>query len=246
MLAFGVPATPDPSTAIPPRPRWRRLLSPANLLTLAVAAWAAPRLLPHLGAVAGIESGARRTPAYAVTTLDGRYVTSDSLRGRVVLVNVWATWCGPCRAEMPLLQRMADRHRGAGLVVLGLSADRGGDEPVRRFLRERGVTYPVAVVGPDGARPFGGVVGYPTSFLIDRDGVVRHQVVGPLAAASLEPAVRRLLAAPAASRRSEADELRDDQREEAEQQIGRAQPVAARDGARASGKAGVAVHRGSS
>jgi len=95
---------------------------------------------------------------------------------------------------MPLLQRMSERHREAGLVVVGLSVDRGSEQSVREFLRERGVTYPVAMVGSDVERAFGGVRGYPTSILIDRGGVVRYVVVGPLAGASLEPAVRRLLA----------------------------------------------------
>jgi thiol-disulfide isomerase/thioredoxin len=173
--------------------RWRRWLHPSNLLLLGVAVWAAPRLLPHLAAVAGVETGERRAPRYDVVTLDGERLTSDALRGRVVLVNVWATWCGPCRAEMPLLQRMYARHRDRGFVILGLSVDAGGEEGVRAFLRERGVTYPVAVVGPRGANLVGPVRGYPTSFLLDREGVVRHAVLGPLAPASLEPAVRRLL-----------------------------------------------------
>jgi thiol-disulfide isomerase/thioredoxin len=156
--------------------------------------WAAPRLLPHLGAVVGVETKAR-VPRYALTALDGTPISPDALRGKVVLVNFWATWCLPCRAEMPLLQRMFERHRDAGLVVVGLSVDRGSEESVRGFLRERSVTYPVAMVGADVERAFGGVRGYPTSMLIDRSGVVRHVVIGPLAAASFEPAVRRLLAA---------------------------------------------------
>ena len=156
--------------------------------------WASPRLLPHLGAVIGVERP-QRAPSYALTALDGSALSADALRGKVVLINFWATWCLPCRVEMPLLQRMSERHRGAGLVVAGLSVDRGPEQSVREFLRERGVTYPVAVVGPDVERAFGGVRGYPTSILIDRGGIIRHVVVGPLAAASLEPAVRRLLAA---------------------------------------------------
>ena len=155
--------------------------------------WAGPRLLPHLGAVVGVETRAR-TPRYVLTALDGTRLTPDGLRGKVVLINFWATWCLPCRVEMPLLQRMAERHREAGLVVVGLSVDRGSELAVREFLRERGVTYPIAVVGADVERAFGGVRGYPTSMLMDRTGVVRHVVIGPLAAASLEPAVRRLLA----------------------------------------------------
>jgi cytochrome c biogenesis protein CcmG/thiol:disulfide interchange protein DsbE len=158
-----------------------------------MSAWATPRLLPHVGAVVGVETKAR-VPRYALTALDGTPLSPDALRGKVVLINFWATWCLPCRVEMPLLQRMAERHREAGLIVVGLSVDRGAEESVRTFLRERGVTYPVAVVGSDVERAFGGVRGYPTSILVDRDGVVRHVVIGPLAAASFEPAVRRLLA----------------------------------------------------
>ncbi len=173
---------------------WRRLITPWNLLWLVMLAWATPRLLPHLGAVVGVETSAR-TPRYALTALDGSPLSPDALRGKVVLINFWATWCLPCRVEMPLLQRMAERHRDAGFVVVGLSVDRDTGESVRTFLRERGVTYPVAVVGPDVERAFGGVRGYPTSILIDRTGVIRHVVIGPLAAASFEPAVRRLLAA---------------------------------------------------
>jgi thiol-disulfide isomerase/thioredoxin len=111
----------------------------------------------------------------------------------VVLVNFWATWCLPCRAEMPMLQAMSERHESAGLVVLGLSADHSGPDAVANFLRERGITYPVAIVGRETETAFGGVQGYPTSVLLDRTGRARYKVVGPLAMASLEPAVRRLL-----------------------------------------------------
>jgi len=173
--------------------RWRRLITPWNLIGLAVLLWAGPRLLPHLGAVVGVETRPR-TPRYSLTALDGTPLSPDALREKVVLINFWATWCLPCRVEMPLLQRMSERHREAGLVVVGLSVDRGSEQSVREFLRERGVTYPVAMVGSDVERAFGGVRGYPTSILIDRGGVVRYVVVGPLAGASLEPAVRRLLA----------------------------------------------------
>lgn len=175
------------------QPRWRALLTPWNLVTVAILLWAAPRLLPHLGALVGIGSGDRRSPTWSATTLDGRPIGSDSLRGQVLLVNVWATWCFPCRAEMPLLQRMHDRHAARGFAVVGLSVDRGPVAEVEAFLRERRVTYPVAVVGEEAIAAFGGVRGYPTSFVVDRQGVVRHAVIGPLAPATLELAVRRLL-----------------------------------------------------
>lgn len=179
-------------TLIPSRRfRWRALAN--TIATLLVVLWLGPRLLPHLGALVGVESGDHLRPSIAVTTLDGRPATDSTLRGHVVLVNFWATWCLPCRAEMPVLQAMATRHQDAGLVVLGLSVDRAGPETVTRFLRERGITYPVAIVGRDVEAAFGGVQGYPTSVLLDRTGQVRYKVLGPLAMASLEPAVRRLL-----------------------------------------------------
>ena len=143
-----------------------------SLLFAVVIVWAAPRLWPHVGAVIGVRSGADMVPAYSYLSLTGAPLDADSLRGRVVLVNFWATWCLPCRAEMPLLEQMHSRHR------------------------DRGVTYPIAHVGSEAERAFGGVRGYPTSFLLDRAGRIRHTVIGPIGPLSLEPAVRRLLAEP--------------------------------------------------
>lgn len=189
--AFVMSERPEPDVTTPPHRGWRiagRVLLGAIWLFLLV------RLAPHLAAVVGLETGPGDSPVFSAETLDGQVITHDSLRGKVVLVNFWATWCLPCRVEMPLLQAMADRHRDAGLVVLGLSRDEGPDDPVRRFLAEREIDYPVAVVGRETERRFGGLAGYPTSFLLDRAGKIRHQALGPLAMVSFEPAVRRLLA----------------------------------------------------
>ena len=176
-----------------PSPRWRRWLRPTNLLLLALWIYLGVKIAPHIGAAIGVETGDRSRPAFALAGLDGGLIASDSLRGRVVLVNFWATWCLPCRVEMPLLQAMAVRHQARGLTVVGLSVDTDSPESVRTFLAERGVTYPVAMVGSKVTQAFGGVTGYPTSFLLDRDGRIRHRALGPLAMASFEPAVRRLL-----------------------------------------------------
>ena len=183
-------STPTPSAT---RARIRRWLSPWNVITALLLLWAAPRLLPHLGALVGVRSGPDAVPSYAYATLDGGLASSDSLRGKVVLVNFWATWCAPCRAEMPVLEAMYQRHRERGFVIVGLAVDQAPTEKVAAYVAERGVTYPVAHVEREAERLFGGVRGYPTSFLIGRDGRVRHVVVGPIGAVSLEPAVRRAL-----------------------------------------------------
>jgi len=185
-----------PETADPPRrsrlPRWWPHWT--TLVAVVLAIWAAPRLLPHLGALAGVRARDASHPRFAVRTLADTLVSTDALRGRVVLVNVWATWCLPCRAEMPLLENTWQRHREAGLVVLGASVDRGNPADVQEFIRSRDVTYPVAIVGADVIATLGGVRGYPTSILMGRDGTVRHRVIGPIAPVSLEPAIRRALA----------------------------------------------------
>ncbi len=176
--------------------RWRRWFTPWNLVTLALLIWAAPRLWPHVEAVFGVPARGEVRPDWRVVTLAGDTLTDEAMRGQVVLVNFWATWCLPCRAEMPALQAMYERHRAAGLVLAGFSVDRGSAAAVQEYVQGRGVTYPVAIVGATEEGAFGGVRGYPTSFLLDRRGVVRHAVIGPLAPATLELAVRRLLAEP--------------------------------------------------
>lgn len=198
-MADRAPESPEAPAATPrPLGAWRRWLTWSNVLLAIVLVWSAPRLLPHLRALVGVRDLAERRPEYTVTTRDGRVLTADSLRGRVVLVNVWATWCTPCRVEMPALQQLATRYAPEGVVVLGLSVDRGPPAEVDAFLSERAITYPVAIVDDRTIAAFGGVRGYPTSLLLDRDGVIRHAVVGPIGPLTLRPALRRLLDAPVA------------------------------------------------
>lgn len=174
--------------------RLLRWLTLSNLFTAAVLLWAAPRCWPHVEALLGVRQRAARRPDYTVTTRRGDRLTADRLRGRVVFVNVWATWCPPCRAEMPALQQLANAYAADGLVMLGLSVDRGPAQAVDAFLAERDISYPVAIVTDEVITAFGGVRGYPTSFLVDRQGVVRHTVMGPVGPLTLRPAIKRLLA----------------------------------------------------
>ncbi len=171
--------------------RWRTWLEWA--FTLGVLAFAVHRLGPQLGALAGVGPDLGRAPDFTVVTLDGDTLRSAELEGQVVVVNFWATWCGPCRLEMPSLQSLHEDRADEGVVVIGLSTDVGSAEPIRAYAEELDITFPVARATNDHRRAFGGIQGIPTTFLIDRTGVVRHRVVGYFTPPALRLAVGRLV-----------------------------------------------------
>lgn len=164
---------------------------------IALASFIGYRIWPQVAAAFGVASANTEAPDVEVTTLDGQSLSMQQLRGQVVLVNFWATWCPPCRVEMPGFQRVYDSRRAQGFVVLGLSTDAAGAATVSAFLAERGITYPVAMARGDVAQRFGGANMLPTSYLVDRAGRIRHEVRGIFTAVALEQAVDRLLAEPA-------------------------------------------------
>jgi len=191
----GEPGSTDEAQRTRRRPRWVRWLEAAFWIGLAgVALW---RLGPQIGAAVGIDVGTpERAPALTVTTIEGDSLSLADLHGQVVLVNFWATWCGPCRVEMPGFQDVYESRRERGFTIVGLSTDRGTPDLVRAFVRQYDIAYPIAVVGGEAERAFGGVSALPTSFLIDRAGCIRHTVRGYFAEAALAAAVDRLLDEP--------------------------------------------------
>ncbi|HWE42000.1 MAG TPA: TlpA disulfide reductase family protein [Gemmatimonadaceae bacterium] len=172
------------------RRRWE------TLLWAAVFGFIGWRIWPQVAAAIGVTAASTASPPFQLTTLDGTAVSDQQLRGKVVLVNFWATWCPPCRVEMPGFQRAYEKFKDEDFVVLGVAMDAGGADAVRRFLDDRRITYPVAMATPSMVRDFGGVRFLPTSFLIDRDGRIRHEVSGIFASVTLDQAVRRLIDEP--------------------------------------------------
>jgi cytochrome c biogenesis protein CcmG, thiol:disulfide interchange protein DsbE len=172
----------------------RRFLRLEPLLWIAALAFIGFRVWPQLAAAAGVGGVGTPAPSFAVTTLDGRSMALDDLRGQVVLLNFWATWCPPCRVEMPGFQAVYDKHRERGFTIVGVSTDLRGQDHVREFLEERSITYPIAMATASVVRDYGGASALPTSFLIDRRGNIRHHVRGYFAETTLNAAVERLLA----------------------------------------------------
>jgi cytochrome c biogenesis protein CcmG/thiol:disulfide interchange protein DsbE len=119
-------------------------------------------------------------PAFSALTLDGKPVDLASERGNVVLLNLWATWCGPCRFEIPELQKMNDQHAAQGFKVIGVSLDDSGADAVRKFVSEHKMTYPI-LLDPEGklANIFQTSV-IPTTVLIDRNGKILWKQFGPI------------------------------------------------------------------
>ena len=130
-------------------------------------------------------------PDFTVQTLDGEVVQLSDLQGKAVVLNFWATWCPPCRAEMPELQAAYDSYAAGGLVVLGVN--QGEDRAtVETFLTQRNLTFPVALdVQGDVSRLYQ-VNSLPTTFFIDRDGVIREIVIGQMNAALLKQQLRSI------------------------------------------------------
>ena len=122
-------------------------------------------------------------PAYSAPTVDGDSVHVASYRGEVVLLNVWATWCIPCRKEIPELQALHQDYSGRGLRVLGVSVDASdADRDVAEFAKSFGMTYTILRDPEETVSALFAIPGVPASFLVDREGVVRWRHLGPFKA----------------------------------------------------------------
>ena len=132
------------------------------------------------GGAARVDIGAP-VPEYAATSLVGDSVSLAALHGKVVLLNVWATWCHPCRDEIPELQAIHERYAARGLELVGISVDtESADDAIHAFMRDFRMTYPVWRDPAERVSAQFHIVGVPATFLIDRDGVLRWRKTGPI------------------------------------------------------------------
>jgi cytochrome c biogenesis protein CcmG, thiol:disulfide interchange protein DsbE len=175
----------------------RRRSRPIPQLTLAVviifsllAATAA-----HSQAASTVEEGSL-APEFALKTLDGKPVRLSDYRGKLVLVNFWATWCAPCERETPILVHLSNTYRDQGLVVLGIDQDDDTDA-ARKFAAGQAIPYPILVGDDETAHAYIGLQGLPVTVLVDRDGKVLKKMSGAITSASeLESVLRPLMSTP--------------------------------------------------
>jgi cytochrome c biogenesis protein CcmG/thiol:disulfide interchange protein DsbE len=165
------------------------LVAGALVPLLLLGAWGA--LVLSRGA--GGASIGSQAPAFAVADLDGNPLRLADLRGRPVIVNFWASWCGPCVDEFPLLREAAAAHEADGLAVVGI-VFRDNSEAARRFMARMGAGWPAAMdPGEEIAQDYG-IYGPPETFFIDAEGVVVARQFGALSRDDLDRHVDRLLA----------------------------------------------------
>ena len=137
----------------------------------------------------------RPAPDFILPDLNGQAVRLSQHKGKVVLLNVWATWCGPCRQEMPTMQALAQRLKGEDFIMLAASQDVDGATTVGPYLKEGGYTFPVLLDMRGEVGKKYGVTGYPETFIIDRQGQIVYHHIGynNWVQPRVETALRRLI-----------------------------------------------------
>jgi thiol-disulfide isomerase/thioredoxin len=137
--------------------------------------------------------GEKPAPNFALKTADGRTVELKQLAGNVVVVNFWATWCGPCRAEIPGMLEIYSKYRGKGLEIVGVSLDRQGFSVVTPFVKRMKIDYPVVVGDGDLVAAYGNFNAIPTTFVVDRKGNIVGEHTGALTKQQFEQLVKQYL-----------------------------------------------------
>lgn len=117
-------------------------------------------------------------PAWELKDPEGKAVTSEQFKGKVVVVDFWATWCVPCRAEIPGYIELQKKYANDGVVIVGVSIDQAGPEVVKAFAEKFGINYPLVMADEGIGTAFGGIAAVPTTFLIDRAGEIRDRKEG--------------------------------------------------------------------
>jgi thiol-disulfide isomerase/thioredoxin len=132
-------------------------------------------------------------PDFSLESLDGKTLRLSDFRGKAVLLNFWATWCGPCKIEMPWFVDLQNQYGSQGLQIVGVAMDDGSKEDIAKFAKDMGVNYPILIGKDSVGDQYGGVPALPQSFLITRDGKIVDKIVGLRGKSEIEDAIRKAL-----------------------------------------------------
>ncbi len=155
--------------------------------------WTGVFLSVFLMGAAGAAPARTAAPNFKLNDLNGKAIQLSALRGKVVLLDFWATWCPPCRAEIPYFIGFYKTYKGKGLEIIGLSV---GEKPetVKQFVQSNGINYPIAITSGQIEQAYGGIRGIPTTFLIDKQGRIANKLIGYHDKEVFEKEIQALLA----------------------------------------------------
>jgi peroxiredoxin len=119
-------------------------------------------------------------PDFTFPGLDGKMIRLSDYKGKVVLVNIWATWCPPCVAEMPSMEKLYQKFKGENFEILAVSIDEPGLKAVAPFMKKSGLTFPALIDSEGAIKTVYGITGIPESFIIDKQGILIKKIVGPV------------------------------------------------------------------
>jgi thiol-disulfide isomerase/thioredoxin len=199
---------PEPSAVPPIQPMAPPRRSPIALVVVALVAAGMLYFGFHMARRSGTEHPAgllaygTPAPDFTLETLDGKSVSLSSLRGKAVVVNFWATWCGPCKIETPWLVEMQNQYGAQGLQIVGVAMDDSGKDEIAKFAKNMGMNYPVALGKEAVGDAYGGVSYLPESFFVGRDGKIVDKIMGLEGRSEIEDAIKKALntqASPAAT-----------------------------------------------
>ena len=160
---------------------------------LSVAVWLAAVAVSPAVALPAQDVGSA-APAWKLKDLEGREISFDQFKGKIVVVDFWATWCGPCISEIPGYIELQKKYGPQGLAIVGIAyRDFNGPAKVKKFAEEKGMNYTIVIGDETVADAFGGIEGIPTTFLIDRQGRIVHRKVGAMDHEEYEKLVQQAL-----------------------------------------------------
>ena len=214
----GQPPEPPSSQVVPPSPDQPSGKGTRNPVILVVVAFVAALMLYfgyHQARRTGAGSAARLTqsslaPDFSLESLDGRNLRLSDLRGKAVLLNFWATWCGPCKIEMPWFVDLQKQYGSQGLQIVGVAMDDASKEDIGKFAKDMGVNYPILIGKESVGDQYGGVPALPESFLISRDGKIVDKIIGLRGKADIEEAIKKTLDTQAAKSEASVNKVSED------------------------------------
>jgi thiol-disulfide isomerase/thioredoxin len=145
------------------------------------------------GSAPSIMGKSTPAPDFTLESLDGKNMSLSDLRGKAVLLNFWATWCNPCKIEMPWFVEFQNQYGAQGLQIVGVAMDDSGKDDIAKFAKDMGVNYPVLMGKEAVSDAYGGVPALPESFFIGRDGKIVDRIIGLRGRSDIEDSIKKAL-----------------------------------------------------